>query len=184
MLFSGADLRFLWRPPTKMRPRKVPNVDHSLDQRSITFRAATDDDRDFAWRLYAEAVEPHISPIITARFNRGWSHDHERARFSTWWTPENTSIIRHGDEEVGWFHLEEGADELTLLNFCIASKFRGRGIGEKSITALLESWKPKGKPILHTVLKDSPHRGFFERFGFQVVNDDDIVHSMRREVST
>jgi N-acetylglutamate synthase-like GNAT family acetyltransferase len=143
-------------------------------------RPARPDDCDFAWKLYSQAVKPHIGPYIAAHFDREWSDDEEKARFLTWWTPENTSIVTVGETGVGWLHFEETDAEITLLNYCVADEFRHRGIGSKVIGLLLENWQDMEKPIHHSVLKDSQYRGFFELFGFEMIEEDEITFLMRR----
>lgn len=143
-------------------------------------RPAQSHDCDFAWKLYSEAVRPHIGPYIAEHFNREWADEEEKARFLTWWTHENTSIVTLGDAQVGWLHFEETDAEITLLNYCVADEFRHRGIGSKVIGLLLDNWKDKQKPINHSVLKNSPYRGFFERFGFEMIEEDEITFLLRR----
>ena len=133
-----------------------------------TLRPARKEDLDFSWTLYSEAVRPYVGPYIAKHFHREWNDGHEKSGFAKWWTVDNTSVINLGDEQVGWFHFEETDTEITLVNFCVASKFRRRGIGSQVLKELLEIWKRKQKPIVHAVLKDCPYRGFFERFEFKV----------------
>jgi N-acetylglutamate synthase-like GNAT family acetyltransferase len=145
-------------------------------------RRARPNDADFAWRLYAEAVEPHVGPYIASRFQREWREDEERSRFDTWWTPENTSIISIADQQIGWFHVEETEDEIILANYCIASDYRRRGIGSKVLRLLLDSWSAARKPVTHSVLKTCPHHEFFKRHGFHVIGEDELAILMKRPV--
>lgn len=147
---------------------------------AVKLRPARPEDVHFSWVVYAEAVRPHIEPHIATRFKREWSDDYEKAGFMKWWTPENTSIITLADKQVGWLHFQESDEEIILVNYSVASEFHRQGIGSTVLELLLRDWAGKGKPIVHSVLKGSPHKGFFERRGFQVVGDEDIAHRMRR----
>src|SRR3989442_6194316 len=75
-------------------------------EETVRLRSARSDDRDLAWKFYAEAVKPYIAPYIAANFHREWEDDREKFGFATWWTLENTSIIIRGDVQVGWLHFE------------------------------------------------------------------------------
>jgi ribosomal protein S18 acetylase RimI-like enzyme len=145
----------------------------------VAVRPAKLEDIDFSWGLYAEAVKPFIAPYISTHQKREWIDEHEKASFAKWWTPENTSIIMLGKSPVGWLHFEETDAEITLVNFCVSGEFRRRGIASRVLGMLLEGWKGKRKPILHSVLKQSPCKEFFESRGFKVIGEDEITFSMK-----
>ena len=147
-------------------------------------RSARLEDVDFAWRLYADAVEPYVGPYIATRFQREWREEEERLRFIGWWTPDNTSIVTIDNEQVGWLHVEEAEDEILLVNYCIACEFRRRGIGSSVLRLLLDRWSTTQKPIAHSVLKGCPYQEFFARFGFQVIGEDELTILMRRTLTT
>src|SRR5579863_2904046 len=150
---------------------------------NVTLRQARTEDLDFAWRVYAEAIKPHIAPYIATHFGREWKDEQEKAAFATWWTLENTSVITHADAQVGWLHFEESDREITLVNYCIGSDYRHRGIGSQVLVYLLGMLGARGKPIIHTVLKTSQLQVFFERFGFEVIGEDEITLIMKRPVA-
>lgn len=151
--------------------------------RLLALRAATQSDFEFAWKAWAEAVEPHIAPVISAKFKRSWQDDEERRLFSTWWQPKSSTIITLDDEPVGWLASEEESGVLTLINFVVLKKFRGLGIASIVIGAKLNEWSSNFRTVAHSVLKASGHASFFEHFGFRTIREDDIVFFMEANIA-
>jgi hypothetical protein len=156
-----------------------------MDKRArvIELRAAKQSDFEFAWKAWAEAVEPHISPIIASKFSRSWNDSDEQKRFSTWWRPDQSSIVTLDDMPIGWLATEEKNDLLTLVNFVILQEYRCRGIASVVVGAKLHEWASEFKTVAHSVLKSSGHTSFFERFGFKVIREDDVVFFMEASVT-
>lgn len=141
-----------------------------------TLRTARPEDFDFAWKTYSDAVKPYITPHL----RREWVDDEEKRRFATLWRTEKSSIILLGDKQIGWIAFEEAADEIVIENGYIVPEFQRRGIGSKIFGQLLESWNSKRKPVSLSILKNAPHRPFFERLGFKASGEEDITVSLRR----
>lgn len=151
--------------------------------RTLELRTATQSDLEFAWQAWAEAVKPHIAPIIASKFNRSWNDDDEQKRFSAWWQPKLASIITLDSIPVGWLAWEDADGVLTLLNFVILKRYRGLGIGSIVVGAKLNEWASNFKTIAHSVLKPSGHTSFFQRFGFRTIREDDMVFFMEASVA-
>jgi hypothetical protein len=157
----------------------------SMDKRArvIELRPANKSDFEFAWKAWAEAVEPHISPIIKSKFNRAWKDSDEQKRFSTWWQPEQSLVVTLDEMPIGWMAAEEKNELITLINFVILQEYRYRGIGYIVLGAKLHEWASKFKTVAHSVLKTSGHKSFFERLGFKVIREDDIVVFMEASIN-
>lgn len=137
-------------------------------------RKATPDDFDFAWRLYAEAVKPFITPLM----DRPWVDEDEQRRFSTIWDAAKTSIISVGNERVGWIAVDDTAAKVMIENVCIAPSHRQRGIGGRVIEKIVTDSRAKGKPVELHVLKDTHSETWFSKLGFKTVGEEKIVKTM------
>jgi ribosomal protein S18 acetylase RimI-like enzyme len=144
-----------------------------------SLRPAKPEDFEFAWNIYSEAVKPHITPYL----RRKWDDDEEKRRFATLWRTEKSSIILLKDKQIGWLAFDETANEIVIENAYIVPEFQRRGIGSKVFGELLERWGPKRKPVSLSVLKNAPHRPFFERLGFQASGENDMTVSFNRPAS-
>jgi len=141
-----------------------------------SLRPAKSADFEFAWKIYLEAVKPHITPYL----HREWADDDEKRRFATIWRTDKSSIILFGDKQIGWLAFDETADEIVIENGYIVPEFQRRGIGSKIFGELLESWSTKRKPVSLSILKNAPHRLFFERLGFRATGEKDVTVSFKR----
>jgi ribosomal protein S18 acetylase RimI-like enzyme len=47
------------------------------------------------------------------------------------------------------------------------------------LSKLLATWRPTGKKIVLRVLKNNPARQLYERLGFSVIAESDVVFRMR-----
>ncbi|MCC8971586.1 GNAT family N-acetyltransferase [Bradyrhizobium brasilense] len=146
--------------------------------RLLTLRPAGQSDRDFAWETWADAVKPHIMPVILEKFQRDWNDDEEMGRFTEWWQPSASTIIVLGDLPVGWLATEEKSDEINLVNFVISKKYRRHGIASIVLGAKLNEWSSKFKTVTHSVLKSSGYASFFEHRGFRLKTEEDFLLTM------
>ena len=131
-------------------------------------------DAEFAWRLYAEAMEP-----LCAAYSP-WLAAEQRARFDALYRPEETSIVMRDGAPVGGLAAREGAAEIALLQFFLAPEHRRRGLGSTILLTLLEAWDRSGRPVTLGVLKNNPARSLYERLGFEAGGESGIKLVMRR----
>jgi hypothetical protein len=131
--------------------------------------AAAGPDMEFAWTAWAEAVRPHITPVILSKFNRPWVDDDEKKRFSGWWQPASSTVITLDGIPAGWLAFEQSGDIITLVNFVVSPQYRHLGVASIIIGAKMHEWTSTAKKVAHSVLKGSGHETFFERFGFKVL---------------
>jgi N-acetylglutamate synthase-like GNAT family acetyltransferase len=131
----------------------------------------------------AEAVEPHIAPVISAKFNRQWKADDEKRRFSMWWEPDASSIIVLDNVPVGWLASSEEPGIVTLVNLVVCEQYRDRDIASIILGAKLNEWSSTFKTVAHSFLKAGKQAPFFERFGFKTIREDDVAHFMEANIA-
>ncbi len=119
-----------------------------------------------------------IPGSLTSRYVRGWGR------------PGDTAVVAlEGGFAVGaaWYRLftsqEPGygfVDESTPeLAIAVVPSKRGRGIGERLLTALLERARAAGYESLSlSVEPENPSRKLYERHGFEVVNEGEQAWTM------
>lgn len=151
--------------------------------RLLELRAAATSDFDFVWTAWAQAVQPHVAPVIVSKFSREWDDQDEKQRFSGWWHPASASIITLDGTPVGWLASEEAGDVVTLVNFVVMKEYRELGIASIVLGAKMNEWASKAKIVAHSVLKGSGHHSFFERFGFKALREDDLAIFMEAKVA-
>jgi GNAT superfamily N-acetyltransferase len=139
----------------------------------ITLRPGTAADYGFALRLYLSTMKPYTEELMV------WDEHKQIASFARQWKLEDVQIICLDGQAAGWLQALETPSEIILQQFFVAPDRQRMGIGAEVLTRLLDRWKPSGKPILLTVLKNNPARRLYERFGFSVFGEEGVKFQMR-----
>lgn len=137
-------------------------------------RAEAPGDLDFAWRLYAEAMEP----VCSLHF--AWNPDEQRRRFERQWRPEETSVLLFDGAPVGWLALREEGNEVKLLQLFIDPAFQGRGLGTRLLRSLMAEAEARGLDVSLEVVEGNRARRLYERLGFAVVGGRGVKLCLRR----
>jgi ribosomal protein S18 acetylase RimI-like enzyme len=143
---------------------------------TIALRPADTDDYAFALNLYIEATRPLASAWIE------WIDADQKAQFASLWRPGNTRIIVLDGQEIGWVEFRRTGDELFLKQLYIAPKHQRQGIGSQ-IIRLLNEEAGTAKSMALFVLKNNPAFRFYQRHGFEVVQETHTTLVMRRAMA-
>jgi ribosomal protein S18 acetylase RimI-like enzyme len=108
-----------------------------------------------------------------------WEKQRQMAGFSAQWKLEDVRVIVAEGKDVGWLQTAETLSQIILQQLFIAPNRQRRGIGTEVLRRLLADWRPAGKPVALTVLKNNPARRLYERFGFAVVGEAGVKFEMR-----
>ena len=70
-------------------------------------------------------------------------------------------------------------DQTPSLSISFLPEFRGQGLGQQLMTAMLDLLKAKGYPgVSLSVSKDNPAVGFYQRLGFVTVEEREVDYLM------
>lgn len=70
-------------------------------------------------------------------------------------------------------------DRTPFLSISFLPEFRGQGLGQQLMTAMLDLLKSKGYPSVSlSVSKDNPAVGFYQRLGFVTVEESEDDYLM------
>jgi len=128
---------------------------------------------DFALRLFLLTMRPYMQELNV------WDEQEQRSNFASQWKPEEVKIISVDGNNVGWLQVAELPTEIRLQKFFILPQYQRAGIGSEVLSKLLATWRPTGKKIVLRVLKNNPARQLYERLGFSVIAESDVVFRMR-----
>src|SRR5262245_41454122 len=109
-----------------------------------------------------------------------WDEARQTASLDAQFVPEEASIIRLDDQDIGWMQIAETGGEIFLKQFFIDRRFQRRGIGTGLLHGLIERATQAGKTIALGVVKGNPARSLYERHGFQVISEDQYKVYMAR----
>ena len=143
---------------------------------TIDLRSACSDDYTFALDLYLKAIKPLAVAWV------GWIDEEQEAQFANLWRPDDTKIITLKGEDIGWVEFRRTGDELFLKQLCITPKHQRQGIGSQVIR-LLNEQATTAKSMALFVLRNNPAYRFYERHGFEVVQETHTTLVMRRALA-
>jgi ribosomal protein S18 acetylase RimI-like enzyme len=140
---------------------------------SIKLRPGTAADYAFALDLYLSTMKPYTEELVV------WDEQKQIASFARQWKLEDVRVICVNGLAIGWLQAVEAPSEIVLQQFFVAPDRQRMGIGTEVLKGLLAGWKPTGKPVLLSVLKNNPVRRLYERFGFSVVSEEGVKLQMK-----
>ncbi|MDO4740176.1 MAG: GNAT family N-acetyltransferase, partial [Eubacteriales bacterium] len=89
-------------------------------------------------------------------------------------------ITLHG-EIVGFWGYREELDAFSGFHMQLLSKARSQGIGSCILAQMADLSTQKRKPVLLKVFRTNPALHLYERFGFQILSENDSHFFMRLE---
>jgi ribosomal protein S18 acetylase RimI-like enzyme len=98
------------------------------------------------------------------------------------WRPDDTKIITLEGEDIGWVEFRRTGDELFLKKLYITPEHQRQGIGSQVIR-LLNEQATTAKSMALFVLRNNPAYRFYERHGFEVVQETHTTLVMRRALA-
>ena len=143
----------------------------------ITLRPACAADYPFALQLYIDAIKPLANAWVEL------VHQDQEVQFASLWRPDDTRIIVLDGQRIGWFEFRQTEDEVFLKQLYIAPAHQRRGIGSQVMRMLLVERREAAKSMALFVFKNNPALRFYERNGFEVVQETPCRFVMRRKIA-
>ncbi|MFI6409108.1 GNAT family N-acetyltransferase [Streptomyces sp. NPDC050548] len=142
-----------------------------------------------AVRADVESVAELRAVVLRADLERLGRYDERRVRqrLRDGFEPGHTWVIEVGGLFAGCVALRPDADARChwLEHFYLAPGLQGGGIGSGVLGGLLERCDRDGVPVVRlNVLRGSPARRLYERYGFSVEAEDSVDVFMVREAPT
>lgn len=129
---------------------------------SIQLVAATDDDLDYVWRLYATSFRDELAGKIKG----GWVDDVERKKFQTICDIASIRLIKLEDKTVGWLSYSDEGKVRVIDVACLEEEHRGQGIDRQILDTLRAD--AGDKMLVANVLDTPRHRKYLTELGFRL----------------
>ena len=127
---------------------------------------------------------PETADVPASRYVEGWGRPGDRALVVLdEGFPVGAAWYRlFTEDNPGYGFLDAETPELTIA---VVPSRRGRGLGDRLLSALLEQARADGFPaITLSVEKDNPALHLYERFGFEPVKEMDSTVVMRARLES
>ena len=120
-----------------------------------------------------------MRPHITAA--RGfWNEEKERGQFREQLQLNQTQIIQHNGESVGFLMMLKCGQDIELHTLCIAPEHQGHGLGTEITHRILDDARARKCGVVLSVLKANTAAGsLYERLGFVVTEETAHHYRMR-----
>ena len=143
-------------------------------QQAISFRSATRQDYDFAWRLYSTTIRDITEALI------GWNEIKQSASFADQWRPEEVRVIVADGIDIGWLQTALVSDTVFLKQLYIDPSCQRMGIGTWVMGIVIAEASKKHMPVALAVMKNNPAQRLYNRLGFLITHTDRYKFYMQR----
>jgi GNAT superfamily N-acetyltransferase len=141
----------------------------------IDLRKATQEDRTYIEEVYFITQRWLIEELF------GWRGDAlEKAKFATFYDPENTQIILKDDSIAGWWTVMRADDVIELGHIYVSPEYQRCGIGTFLIGQLIEEAARQTKVLALSTAKINPALSLYKRLGFVPVSETDFKIYLER----
>jgi len=146
-----------------------------VSEESYRLRPATEQAFDFMLEIKLDGLRPYIEQLW------GFDYDEQRARFRDNFDAAESRIIVVDGVDAGSLTVTDGEDSVFLAAIYLAAGFRGRGIGSRVISDVVDDAERGGRAVSLQVLKPNPARRLYERLGFVCTGETQTHVLMRRQ---
>lgn len=151
----------------------------------VNLRSITADDLPFLYSLYASTREEldtldwdetQKQAFVTMQFNA------QHHWYTTQYEGADFSVIEANGEPIGRLYVYRTREEIRLMDIALLPQWRNGGIGSRLLADLIAESERDSKPITLHVEPYKPAFGWYQRRGFETVEDTGMHLFMRRMV--
>ena len=140
---------------------------------AVSLRPATSEDVDFIFTLRSETMKVYLADTF------GWDEE-EQYRAAADYLDRARIVLIEG-KPAGVIKVIPGKTEIRIHQIQIAGEYQGMGIGSTLLKAVTAQADLLGLPVGLHVLKGSPAKRLYERFGFSVIEEHEHNYRMLRD---
>jgi ribosomal protein S18 acetylase RimI-like enzyme len=148
----------------------------------ISYRTMTDDDLPFVAALYATTRAEEVAaagwPEAMQTAFLAQQHRAQHAHYRSAWPNGEWLIVERDGAPIGRLYLAEELGKRLLVDISLLPAARGAGIGTAILTDLLTAGT---MPMELHVQRTNPALRLYERFGFEVVEEQPVYLRMIRQ---
>ena len=140
--------------------------------RNLSSRAATEGDDSFLQALFASTRPQEMAFFGADEAQKRAFVSMQFSILPRSYPKAEHKIILAGDVPIGRTIVDRKSDELRLVDIALLPDFRNHGIGAVLIQQLLDEGRERQLPVRLHVFKYGDAVRFYERLGFQLIDDD------------
>ncbi|MFT4559164.1 MAG: GNAT superfamily N-acetyltransferase [Planctomycetaceae bacterium] len=185
ILQTGALKNWTSRPVLNCRVAQM--TDDEFDQ--ITRRPIQESDDRFLFDVFLAGIDQQRKHVTCTdeqwvtlqadqyRLQTAFYHEH-------WSDSSSFDIIELNGRPIGriyeWQGLDEGVEQIRVIDFSLLAEFRNQGIGSRVIKGLIDRADGKLLPVRTRIAPVDLSRPFLERHGFTLLTDEGMTLLFQR----
>jgi ribosomal protein S18 acetylase RimI-like enzyme len=155
------------------------------NRQQVTLRDATENDVAFLCGVYASTRTEELALTDwddgqKAEFCR-MQFTAQDAHYKTYYPTARYHVIECDGEPIGRLYVDRWEREIRIMDIALLTGWRRRGIGSRLLEDLQTEGEASGKALSIHVEKFNPALQWYERLGFQAVEDKNVYWLMRWE---
>ena len=150
----------------------------------INFRAVTNGDLAFLKALYRSTREDEL-------YSTGWDEEQKDRFIDFQFNAQHSHylisfkgadflIIVLNKTDIGRLYLWRTENQIKIIDITLLIKYRGKSIGTKILTELIEESNKTGKKLNLHVERNNPALKLYEKLGFKKAEDKGVYFFMER----
>jgi ribosomal protein S18 acetylase RimI-like enzyme len=92
-------------------------------------------------------------------------------------------VVEVDGEPAGRLYVHRGERDIRIMDIAMAPEYRGRGIGSKLLSGLIDEADRSGRKLSIHVEQENPARALYERLGFLPAGEHGVYVLMERPPS-
>jgi ribosomal protein S18 acetylase RimI-like enzyme len=148
----------------------------------IAYRPMTDADLPFIARLYASTRTREMAatgwPAETRAAFLDQQHRAQHAHYRSVYPGAEWLVVERAGAPVGRLYLDEGAEDLHLIDVSLLPEARGAGLGGAILADLLGQARALGKSVSLHAESSNRARALYLRLGFAVEPGEGLYERM------
>jgi ribosomal protein S18 acetylase RimI-like enzyme len=114
----------------------------------------------------------------------GWSMSEEEHMKRVMKNFDCGHMIWSDDIVIGFIKYKEHLKSFDIIQFQISPEHQGKGLGKQVLNLMEAQAQNAGKGLSLKVLKANPAKRLYERFGFEIVDEDEFEYFMEKPLKT
>jgi ribosomal protein S18 acetylase RimI-like enzyme len=137
----------------------------------ITLRPVEDGDRALLRRIYGSTREEELAPLGWDEAQRAafvaMQFDAQDRYYREHYPAASFQVILRDGRPAGRLYVNQGAEEIRIVDIALLPEHRGAGIGTALLRELQALGAAQGKPVTIHVERFNPALRLYERLGFR-----------------
>lgn len=152
--------------------------------KALSLRPATDDDRPFLVRVYAESRADELGATSWTDTEKiAFCQDQYAAQdrhYRMHYPQCEYLVVERAGLPIGRLYVDRRPTEIRIVDITLLTTERGKGFGGHLMGEILAEGRQAGLPVTIHVERTNPARRLYDRLGFRLVEEGEVYDLLER----